>query len=65
MCKGRQFAVREILLFSAAIIAVYDIEPIGGGEWKLPKQKKTAGTKHPASSTRVWIKSRPLESEGS
>lgn len=60
MCKGRQYAVREILLFAAAIIAVYDIQPVGGGEWKMPKLRKTAGTKQPAEETRVWIKTRPL-----
>lgn len=65
MCDGTRFASREVLLFSAAILAVYDIEPINGGEWKLPKQKRTAGTRHPAWSTRVWIKSRPAESEDS
>ena len=58
MCKGRQFAIREILGFTAAILCMYDIEPAGGGPWKLPKQINGAGTKRPASSTRVWIKSR-------
>ncbi|KAI3397718.1 hypothetical protein diail_10487 [Diaporthe ilicicola] len=58
MCKGRQFAVKEILLFSAAILSIYDMEPAGGGPWKLPKQKPGVGTKKPASSTRVWIKNR-------
>lgn len=59
MCKGRQYAVREILLFSAAIIAVYDIQPVGGGEWKMPKSRRTTGTKQPVQETRVWIKTRP------
>lgn len=58
MCKGRQFAIKEILVFTAAILSTYDIEPVGGGPWKLPKQSTGAGTKRPASSTRVWIKAR-------
>lgn len=59
MCEGGQFAFKEILLFTAAIIAVYDIYPIAGREWRVPRQKSTAGTKHPTTETRVWIKSRP------
>lgn len=56
--QGKDLAVREIVLFTAAIIAMYDIQPAHGGPWKLPKQTTTAGTKHPSTSTRVWIKSR-------
>ncbi|KAJ0109701.1 hypothetical protein J7T55_014263 [Diaporthe amygdali] len=58
MCKGRQFAIKEILVFSAAILSIYDMEPVGGGPWKLPKQGNGVGTKRPTSSTRVWIKAR-------
>lgn len=65
MCEDGQFAFKEILLFTAAIIAVYDIQPIGGGEWEFPKYKKTAGTKYPTSSTRVWIRSRPTAAKSS
>ncbi|KUI64608.1 25-hydroxycholesterol 7-alpha-hydroxylase [Cytospora mali] len=60
MCKGRQFAAKEILVFTASIIMMYDMQPAGGGPWKLPEQAKAAGTKRPTSSTRVWIKSREL-----
>lgn len=60
MCKGRQFAVKEILIFTATILTTYDMQPVGGGPWKLPKQSNGAGTKHPASSTRVWIKARAM-----
>ncbi|CAN8097116.1 unnamed protein product [Discula destructiva] len=60
---GKDFAIREILLFSAAIIAMYDIEPAHGGTWKMPKQTTTAGAKHPLTPTRVWIKSRPMPSK--
>lgn len=60
MFKGQQFAETEILSFSAAIIAMYDMQPADGGAWKLPKQAKSAGTKRPTSSTRVRIKSRVL-----
>lgn len=60
MFKGQQFAETEILSFSAAIIAMYDMQPADGGPWKLPKQARGAGTKRPTSSTRVRIKSRVL-----
>ncbi|ROV94422.1 hypothetical protein VSDG_05910 [Cytospora chrysosperma] len=63
MFRGQQYAVIEILSFSAAIIAMYDMQPAGGGPWKLPKQAKSAGTKRPTSSTRVQIKSRVLPSK--
>lgn len=61
--NGHEYAVKEILLFSATIIAMYDMQPVGGGPWKLPKQAKGAATKLPISSTRVWIKSRVLPTE--
>lgn len=60
--QGREFAIREIVLFSAAIIAMYDIQPVGGAPWKLPKQTTTVGAKCPLTSTRVWVKSRPTSS---
>lgn len=58
MCQSEEFAVKEILIFAAAILSTYDIEPVAGGPWKLPKQSTGVGTKRPASSTRVWIKAR-------
>ncbi|KAK7740488.1 hypothetical protein SLS53_005331 [Cytospora paraplurivora] len=61
--NGHEYAVKEILIFSATIIAMYDMQPVGGGTWKLPKQAKGAATKLPTSSTRVWIKSRVLPTE--
>ncbi|KAJ4391268.1 hypothetical protein N0V93_004885 [Gnomoniopsis smithogilvyi] len=57
---GKDFAIREIVLFSAAIISMYDIQPIGAGPWKLPKQTTTVGAKRPLTPTRVWIKSRSM-----
>lgn len=47
------------MLFTAAIVSLYDISPVGNGPWKLPKRENTFGVKRPTSSTKVWIKSRP------
>ncbi|KAF3769506.1 cytochrome P450 [Cryphonectria parasitica EP155] len=60
ICNGQDFAVQEVLLFSAALIAMYDIEPVGGGPWKLPRREKSAGALYPTSPARVWIRSRPI-----
>ncbi len=60
MCKGRSFALKEILLFTAVIITFYDMEAVGGGPWKMPKQVRAAGTKKPKGDARVWIKRRKV-----
>jgi hypothetical protein len=63
MCKGRAFAVRELLIFASVIVSMYDIEPIGGGSWaaasqKKIKLKKVGAVTHPAKAVRVWIRRR-------
>ncbi|KAK4501831.1 hypothetical protein PRZ48_007640 [Zasmidium cellare] len=58
MCKGRQFALKESMLFTAAIIAMWDIEPAGGGSWKMPKHRQATGVYATDDNTRVWIKRR-------
>ena len=62
MCKGRQFAAKETMLFAAAIIAMWDIDAVGGGEWKFPSHKKATGVYSTSDSTRVWIRRRKLPS---
>ena len=64
MCKGRAFALRELLMYSALIITMYEIRPPDGKEWVIPKTVKQAATKHPRSKTRVWIKRRKQPQEG-
>ena len=63
MCKGRAFAQKEVMAFAAAIIAVWEIEPKGGGEWKMPKHKKATGVYATNDDTRVWLKRRTLAQE--
>ncbi|KAH6605776.1 cytochrome p450, partial [Trichoderma cornu-damae] len=47
MCKGRQFALREMLLYTAAIISFYDMQPPKGGSWSVPQTRKLVANKHP------------------
>jgi hypothetical protein len=60
MCKGRDFALKECLAFTAAIVALWDVEPAGGGQWKMPKHRRAAGVYGPSGDTRVWLKRREL-----
>ena len=60
MCKGRAFAFKEIMLFSAAIISMWEIDPVDGGEWKMPRHRKATAVYNTDDSTRVWIKQRQL-----
>lgn len=60
MCKGRAFAFKECMMFAAAIITLWEIEPVNGGQWKMPSHKKATGVYATSDSTRVWIKKRQL-----
>lgn len=60
MCKGRAFAFKEIMIFAASIISMWDVDAPDGGEWKLPKQRKATAVYGTADSTRVWVKQREL-----
>lgn len=61
MCKGRQFALKETMLFTAAIISMWDIEPKGGNSWKMPKHRRATGVHSTDDITRVWVKRRELD----
>lgn len=65
MCKGRAFAFKEIMLFSAAIISLWDMVPAGGGPWKMPRPSKATGVYSTYDDTRVWLKRRRVAVEGS
>ncbi|KAK5702495.1 hypothetical protein LTR17_022243 [Elasticomyces elasticus] len=60
MCKGRAFAFKQSMMYTAAIVAMWDIEPAGGGPWKMPRHKKSTGVYNTSDDTRVWVKARPL-----
>ncbi|KAF4547978.1 Hypothetical protein D9617_33g038420 [Elsinoe fawcettii] len=59
MCKGRAFAVKEILIFTATIFTFYDMMPAKGG-WKIPDPAKTTGTNGIKGDMRVRIKRRKI-----
>ncbi|PHH89960.1 hypothetical protein CDD83_4850 [Cordyceps sp. RAO-2017] len=65
MCKGRAFALREMLLYSAIIISFYDMQPPSGQSWEhAPKTYKTVATRHPKAPIKVWIRRREQPVEG-
>ncbi|EMC97078.1 hypothetical protein BAUCODRAFT_121589 [Baudoinia panamericana UAMH 10762] len=61
MCKGRSFAFKECMMFTAAIVAMWDMDPAGGGAWNIPRHKKATGVYATSDETRVCIKQRCLE----
>lgn len=57
MCKGRQFAEREILAFAAAILVTWDIQTVDG-KWPHPGAKMASGTVSPRKDVRVLMRRR-------
>ena len=57
MCKGRTFAEREVLAFTAGILATWDFEPLDGA-WKHPGTRMASGTVSPVKDVRVRISRR-------
>lgn len=58
MCKGRGFAEREILVLTAAIISLWDIEPADKAGWKIPGQKPSSTAFLPKKDIRVRLSHR-------
>jgi hypothetical protein len=58
MCKGRQLALQEVMLFTACIVAMWDIQPAKGGPWVMPSRKRATGVYSASSDTRVRVKRR-------
>lgn len=58
ICKGRDYAEREVLIFVAGLLAVYDFSPVGD-EWDIPvKYYNGTATAKPTSSPRVRMSRR-------
>lgn len=55
MCKGRSFALKEALMYTAAMITMWEISPAKGGEWKMPKHRRATGVYATGDDTRVWL----------
>ncbi|KAF2841429.1 cytochrome P450 [Patellaria atrata CBS 101060] len=60
MCKGRFFAEKECLAFVAGMLVLWDFEPVGAQEWKLPKQTKMTAVVAPKGNIRARIRRRNL-----
>jgi hypothetical protein len=58
MCKGRAFAQKEALVFTAAFISMWDMKPVGGSAWKMPRYKPATGVYSTNDDVRVWISRR-------
>jgi len=57
VCKGRYFAEREVLIFVAGILTMWDFEPVGC-KWVIPGEINGTGTASPTSTIRVQMRRR-------
>ena len=61
MCKGRNFAEREVLTCVAAVLTSWDVEPADGtGRWTDPGRVLGAGTFTPRRDVRVRMRRREV-----
>ena len=62
MCKGRNFAEPECLVFVAGVLTLWDIEPANPTKaWAIPRRTKATAVALPASEVRVRIRRRRLD----
>lgn len=58
VCKGRYFAEREVMIFVAGLISVWDFTPVDG-KWNIPKMfYNGTGSANPKSPVRVRMSRR-------
>jgi Cytochrome P450 len=60
MCKGRQFAEREILAVVAGVLTTWEVEPVGGS-WTDPGRLAGSGAYLPKKDVRVRLRRRVVE----
>ena len=54
LCKGRAFAEREVVIFAAAIVMAWEIEPIeNGGQWVHPGRNNGGSANVPKKGIKV------------
>jgi hypothetical protein len=58
MCKGRIFAERETFVFIAAVLSLWDIEPVSEKGWTSPGHKLATAACLPARDVRVRLRHR-------
>ena len=52
------FAEKELMAIGAALVTLWDISPVGGGEWTVPEMVGGPGPVKPKEEVRVVIKRR-------
>ncbi|KAE8384418.1 RNA12 protein-domain-containing protein [Aspergillus alliaceus] len=57
-CKGRAFAERQLLAFAAAMICMWDIEPMESSQIAIPRHRQSSGAYLPEKDIRVRIVAR-------
>ncbi len=58
ICPGRLYAATETVLFAAAILTSWDMEPCGDKEWRVPSHQSGSGVLRPVGDLRVRIRAR-------
>ncbi|KAK3503317.1 cytochrome P450 [Neurospora crassa] len=58
MCRGRVFAEKELMAIGAALVTLWNIGPVGGGEWTVPEMVGGLGPVKPKEEVRVVIQRR-------
>jgi len=54
VCKGRFFAEREVLVFTAGLLVTWDFSPVGGEKWNITgKSYNGTGSANPKGNVRV------------
>lgn len=54
-CKGRYFAEKEVMIFSAGLLAMWDIAPTEGEELVIPKMGFAGASRSPVEDVRVRL----------
>lgn len=54
-CKGRYFAEKEVLIFAASILVMWDVGPVDGDALILPKMGLAGASRSPAADIRVRL----------
>ncbi len=59
-CKGRTFAEKEMLLFVAGILTLWDLEMPDGGAIKIPEMGLAGASRSPKEDVRVRLRMREI-----
>lgn len=58
--KPEPLQLREVLLYTATLISLYDVEPPKGQHWKIPGTTRSGAGQRPSRPVKVWIRRRNL-----